>query len=91
LFRFLFPKKAKGVKKRQNVKICLQKSQIGNPAALLLIETRDYHWAGVLEWTLARVWIFGRSRSRCQAKFLTSAKFLICYCFSVVLIIRIKK
>jgi len=29
---FLFPKKAKGVKKSQNFKIWLQKNQIGNPA-----------------------------------------------------------
>jgi len=29
--------------------------------------------------------------SRCQAKFLTSAKFLTCYCFSVISLLRIKK
>jgi len=29
--------------------------------------------------------------SRCQAKFLTSAKFLSCYFLSVVLLLRIKK
>jgi len=27
-------------------------------------------------------------RIRCQAKFLTSAKFLACYCFSVILLLR---
>jgi len=32
---FLFPKKAKGVKKSHNFEIWLQKSQIGNPAATL--------------------------------------------------------
>jgi len=30
-------------------------------------------------------------RPRCQAKFLTSAKFLTCYYFSVILLLRIKK
>jgi len=28
---------------------------------------------------------------RCQAKFVTSAKFVTCYCFSVILLLRIKK
>ena len=28
--------------------------------------------------------------SQCQAKFLTSAKFLTCYCFSVISLLRIK-
>jgi len=32
-----------------------------------------------------------QSGDRCQAKFLTSAKFLTCYCFSVILLLRIKK
>jgi len=31
------------------------------------------------------------SARRCQAKFLTSAKFLTCYCFSVILRLRRKK
>ena len=34
---------------------------------------------------------FGEKRTRCQAKFLTSAKFLTCCCFSVILLLRIKK
>jgi len=32
-----------------------------------------------------RIWV------RCQANFLTSAKFLTCYCFSVILLLSIKK
>jgi len=31
-----------------------------------------------------------QSRLRCQAKFLTSAKFLTFFCFSVILLIKIK-
>jgi len=33
----------------------------------------------------------GRTTGRCQAKFLTSAKFLTCYCYSVILLLRIHK
>jgi len=32
-----------------------------------------------------------QTRTRCQAKFLISAKFLTCYCFSVILFLWIKK
>ena len=37
------------------------------------------------------VGFLNENRIRCQAKFLTSAKFLTCYCFSVILIHRVKK
>jgi len=38
------------------------------------------------EWrTPAGVWILGWSKSRCQAKFLT------CYCLSIILLLRVKE
>jgi len=38
-----------------------------------------------------RIRFFTNFWLRCQAKFLTSAKFLTCYCFWVILLVRIKK
>jgi len=47
------------------------------------------------KWLRVRVQFFPyfwlRVRIRCQAKFLASAKFLTCCCFSVILLLRIKK
>jgi len=42
-------------------------------------------------WTGIRFSNLKKFRTRCQAKFLTSAKFLTCYCFSVILLLRVRE
>jgi len=39
----------------------------------------------------SRILKFEKFPDSCQAKFLTSAKFLTCYCYSVILLLRIEK